>query len=180
MSHKKNKKQKTQEIPSKTDNSIILTTEPKHNKHKFDIIRIISQLIILIPAIACAGALILIIVKCLGDFTVLQLSGPGAKAIKKENIGNIISIQTDTSSDNNYPDSSPVSYTIEYMATKNNITTVKTATITEKEIILDDTIEKPMVVKHYYKKLVFKAEKIYLKISTEDFKTLRGQNITIY
>lgn len=180
MRHKKNKKSKTQEIPSKTNNTIILTTEPKHNKHKFDIIRIISQLIILIPAIVCAGALIFIIIKCLGDFTVLQLSGPGTNAVKKENIGNIISIQTDTSSDNNYADSSPASYTIEYTTTKNNITTVKTTTLTEKEIILDDTIEKPMAVKHYYKKLVFKAEKIYLKISTEDFKTLRGQNITIY
>lgn len=180
MSHKKNKKSKTQKIPSKTDSSIILATEPKHDKHKFDIIRIISQLIILIPAIVCAGALLFIIIKCLGDFTVLQLSGPGTKAVKKENIGNIISIQTDTSSDDNYFDSRPTSYTIEYTITKNNITTVKTETLTEKEIILDDAIEKPIAVRHYYKKLVFKAERIYLKISTEDFKTLRGQNITIY
>lgn len=177
---KKNKKSKTQKIPSKTDNNIIITTETKHDKRKFDIIRIISQLIILIPAIVCAGALLFIIIKCLGDFTVLQLSEPGAKAAKTENIGNIISIKTETSSDDNYFDSSPASYTIEYTITKNNITTVKTETLTEKEIILDDTIEKPIAVRHYYKKLVFKAERIYLKISTEDFKTLRGQNITIY
>lgn len=177
---KKNKKSKTQKIPSKTNNGIMVTAESEHNKGTFDILRLIGHLIILILLITCAVALLFIIIKCLGDFTVLQSSGPGTKAAKTENIGNIISIKTETSSDDNYADSRPASYTIEYTVTKNNITTVKTETLTEKEIILDDTLEKPIAVRHYYKKLVFNAEKIYLKISTEDFKTLRRQNITIY
>ena len=187
MSHKKNKKSKTKDVPSKTDDNIIIATESEHKRTTvrtiqgtLDIIKMIGQLIIIILLIIFIGALILLVVKGFGDFALSQFTKPSAKAIKTENIGDIISIKTEKDTDDNCLDSSPASYKIKYMTTENGITTVETETITEDEIILDDTMEKPIVVRYYYKKLIFKADKIYLKISTKDFKDLKQKTDTIY
>lgn len=184
---KKNKKSKTREVPSKNNDNIVIATEPEHKRttvrtiqNTLDIIRMIGKLIIEILLVVFIGALILLAGKGFGDFALSQFTKPSSKTVKEENIGDIISIKTEKDTDDNFFDSSPASYKIKYMTTENGVTTVKTETITEDEIILDDTMEKPIAVKCYYKKLIFKADKIYLKISTKDFKDLKQKTDTIY
>lgn len=125
--------------------------------------------------LACIG--IFFLIKGIGGLILNTCANPNTEYIKQETIGNIISIEPNNSFLNN----DEYKYKINYPVTKNTITTIETEDIYENEIIIDDSLEKPIAVKNYYEKFrIFKTNKVYLKMSTPDFKNLKSQKKTTY
>lgn len=136
------------------------------------IISIITDILSIIMIIVVG----FLVIKGLGSWFLNISVKPSTKYVKEETIGNIISITPKSQSR-----TSDNTYDIKYLQTKNDITNVKTETLYNDDIIIDDTIERPTAVKCYYKKfIVFKTSKIYCKMSLKDFKELRDKTETTY
>ncbi len=152
----------------KEDNVILDKEDPSNpNTRHFRIIKLISKLKLVIKSIIII-AMIFFIINKIGNFILYLSVEPSTEYVRQTTVGEIISITYDSK------------YEIEYKKTENNMTTIDTEIISVNNNIIDDSIEKPVLVKYYYKKfMIFKVSKTYLKMSMNDYNLIKKQkNIT--
>lgn len=150
------------------DNVILDKEDPLNpNTRHFRIIKLISKLKLVIKSIIII-AMIFFIINKIGNFILYLSVEPSTEYVRQTTVGEIISITYDSK------------YEIEYKKTENNMTTIDTEIISVNNNIIDDSIEKPVLVKYYYKKfMIFKVSKTYLKMSMDDYNLIKKQkNIT--
>lgn len=152
----------------KEDNVILDKEDPSNpNTRHFRIIKLISKLKLVIKS-AIIIAMIFFIINKIGNFILYLSVEPSTEYVRQTTVGEIISITYDSK------------YEIEYKKTENNMTTIDTEIISVNNNIIDESIEKPVLVKYYYKKfMIFKVSKTYLKMSMDDYNLIKKQkNIT--
>ena len=152
----------------KEDNVILDKEDPSNpNTRHFRIIKLISKLKLVIKS-AIIIAMIFFIINKIGNFILYLSVEPSTEYVRQTTVGEIISITYDSK------------YEIEYKKTENNMITIDTEIISVNNNIIDESIEKPVLVKYYYKKfMIFKVSKTYLKMSMDDYNLIKKQkNIT--
>ena len=152
----------------KEDNVILDKEDPSNpNTRHFRIIKLISKLKLVIKS-AIIIAMIFFIINKIGNFILYLSVEPSTEYVRQTTVGEIISITYDSK------------YEIEYKKTENNMTTIDKEIISVNNNIIDESIEKPVLVKYYYKKfMIFKVSKTYLKMSMDDYNLIKKQkNIT--